>query len=172
MTLPLSPQSLGRALRDCAAFAAETGWGAPPRIFALVSTELLREQAPEVLTDDDHSELSPVLQETEIADDDAALHELLATVSWPAPVAGAALVREIIVLPPESEPEPSRDAAQARPDSRQARLIAGVTRNGHRLALLALRPADGEAEDGTLLTQAGLAEDVLDALAMGFEERG
>lgn len=163
-----SAKALGRALRDCAAFATEQGWGAPPALFALVPTEVLRRQAPEVLADDDHSELSPVLQETEVADDDAALDELLASLSWPAQVAGAALIREIIVLPPGAEPADTREAAAARPESRQARLIAGVTRNGHRLALLSLRPVAGEPDDGGLLTQPGLAGDVLDALSLGF----
>ncbi|MFT3900711.1 MAG: PPA1309 family protein [Gordonia sp. (in: high G+C Gram-positive bacteria)] len=182
----LSPDALGAALRDVTEFVDTSGWGQAPMLFALVPTGVLAQTDPDLVDEFDDSELSPIAQEQlPLSDDpttvDDELEHVLGTTRWPEAVAGCALVQEIIVLPPQAEGdlddafEPlladpdaaeaaAREAAQAHPDQKEARLIAGVLRDGRRLALLQLR--DDEDEDGRieLLSHPDLAPGLLDAL--------
>ncbi|MDN5757112.1 MAG: PPA1309 family protein [Tomitella sp.] len=187
---------LGRCIREVAEFLAEdTEWGAPPQMFALVPTALLAESDPALLDRLDESGLTPVEQDPLYDDADlhpAALGEILSDLSWPESVAGCLLVREIVVLPPGSDPDPGM--ATHNPQRRDARLFAAVTRNGHGLCLLQMREpepspdaegdADGvaaEADAGSaphadpfsevqLLRYEGLGEDLLDGLRATFDE--
>lgn len=160
---PLSPDALGSALRDIVEFVDGGGWGQPPMLFALVPTTTLIQTHPDLLDASDDSELSPVAEEPLAADiTDDGLIEVLATTSWPPMVAGAALIREIVVLPPGVDPR----AAQRHPESRAARLVVGALRDGPTLALLHLRPEPGEAADGLeLRTRTDLAAELRAALA-------
>lgn len=161
-----SPDHLGRALRDALTHVAADGWGRPPTLFALVPTAVLAEMQPGLVDPDDESPLSPVAQDPlDVGDADepyARLESFLATVSWPPAVAGAALVTEILVLPPDAEgdldtafeplladPEAAaaaaRDVARAHPGARTARLAVGALRGGRQLSLMYLRPDVGAA---------------------------
>lgn len=174
-----SQADVGNALAQCLAYTAELPWGSRPILFALVPTAVLAAQAPGLVDPDDVSALSPVVQETESDD----LEQLLTTVAWPPQVVGCALVSEITLLPPDAEAdldaaleplladadaadEAARQAAHAHPDRQQARLAAGVLRNGNRVALLALR--DGDGQSGDLQTHPDLAPNLLDSLAETF----
>lgn len=192
----LSPDALGSALRDIVEFVDAAGWGRPPTLFALVPTAVLAASRPELVDDDDDSELSPVVQDTvEVTgtgpETGAAIERLLATTAWPPMVVGAALVQEILVLPPEAEsdldtafdtllgtpddPEAAdaaaRETARSHPGRRAARLVVGALRGGQSLSLMQLRPAPGEepATDPSgrveLLTHADLAPELRAAVA-------
>lgn len=162
----LSPDALGGALRDIIEFVDDAGWGHPPALFALVPTKTLAAQQPGLVSPDDDSELSPIAQEplTEVTSD-ADLERVLATTSWPASVAGAALLQEIVIVPPGTDTELAYPDHRAQPDRRAARLIVGALRDGRNLALLHVRPEPGEQVDGIeLRTASDLALGVRSAL--------
>ncbi|NDZ94095.1 hypothetical protein G3I13_12985 [Streptomyces sp. SID6673] len=186
----LSPDALGRALSDIVTFVDESGWDQPPALFALVPTATLARAQPDLVDPDDDSELSPIAQEPLPTGSEpsrtADLERILATTTWPAQVIGAALVQEILVLPPEAEADldsaflqvpgdpddPTggdavlRASADAHPGARTARLAVGALRNGRTLALMQLRPEQGaEATGIELLTHHDLATDLRAALA-------
>ncbi|GAB10034.1 hypothetical protein GOARA_050_00970 [Gordonia araii NBRC 100433] len=185
----LSPDALGCALRDVTEFVDAAGWDQPPMLFALVPTAALAQTDPDLVDEQDDSELSPIAQEQLPLSDDPdtvaeELEHLLATTSWPDVVAGCALAQEIIVLPPQAEsdldeafvplladPEAADAAARAtareHPQQQRARLIAGALRDGQRLALLQMRDdtAEERGDRLELLSHPDLAPGLLDALA-------
>ncbi len=195
----LSVDDLGAALRDIVEFVDPAGWGQPPMLFALVPTAILAASQPGLIAPDDDSVLSPIAQEpfprdttADVAavasradeatsgdtdrsktDLTADIERALATTSWPAAVAGAALIQEIVVLPPEAEGTDTLSGAAAHPERRVARLIVGALRSGTTLGLLHLRPdpaADVTDGDIELLTRHDLAADLRTALAHTFDE--
>jgi len=145
------------------------GWDRPPSLFALVRAERFLADDPETgrrlgLDQVAGSTLTPVEQE---ALPEGPLDEVLAGLAWPDGVEGCALSQEIVVLPPAAEGGLSDDEAAARaadhPDRREARLVAGVLRDGTAAVLLRLRsPGAGEADD--LLTGPDLAPNLTAAL--------
>ncbi|MGV9857335.1 PPA1309 family protein [Gordonia sp. NPDC003425] len=186
--VPLGSDDLGRALRDILDYADPLGWNRPPELFALVPTAFLTAEHPELVDPDDESALSPIAQEPlDVAGGDepyAQLEEVLATTSWPPVVAGAALVLEIVVLPPDAESdldsafEPllgdpaaaesaARTAARAHPESRVARVAVGALRAGPRMALMRLQPdsTEDDAAPMKVLTHPQLAATLQEAVA-------
>jgi hypothetical protein len=188
-------QSLARCIREVAEFVDAQGWDGPPQIFALVPTAELVAAEPALLDqlDDEHA-LTPIAQEAfpdHIEGDSPALDEFLATTSWPPAVSGCVLAQQIVVLPPDAEsdlddalaplladPEAAdqagRDAAAAHPDRRDARLFAGVLRDGTSLCLMQLRPLDEEEDDFAaaepeLLSYPDLAPNLVEALYATLE---
>ncbi len=182
--IPTGPDRpmLAHCVREVAEFVDDQGWDRPPQLFALVPTAELAAAEPSLAAQlADSAPLTPVAQEPFATGENPGLDERLATLRWPASVAGCVLVQQITVLPPDAEAdlddalEPlladpdaadraGRAAAYAHPDRRQARLFAGVLRDGAELCLLRLRPeadADGDLE---LLTYPGLATGLVDAL--------
>jgi hypothetical protein len=194
VTVDNPASALYRCIREVAEFADAEGWDRPPQMFALVPTADLVAAEPALQDQlDDGAELTPIAQEP-FPDDVAgelALDEFLATTSWPETVRGCVLVQEIVVLPPDAEQtlddaiEPlladpdaadraARDAAISHPGRRDARLFAGVLRDGVSLSLLQIRPEEDEEDDlfGTdldLRTAPNLAPNLLDALAHTLE---
>ncbi|GAA1480749.1 PPA1309 family protein [Gordonia sinesedis] len=190
-----SADDLGRALRDALVHVAADGWQQPPSLFALVSTAALAQANPGLVDPDDDSALSPIAQDPlEVGAGDepyGRLESFLATLSWPDGVAGAALVTEILVLPPNAETdldtafEPlladpdagaaaARSVARSHPDARTARLAVGALRDGPRLALMYLRPDDSTEGEATavpaeLLTHPDMAPNLQEALAATFD---
>jgi hypothetical protein len=189
-----NPESaLYRCIREVAEFADAEGWDRPPQMFALVPTADLVAAEPALQDQlDDGAELTPIAQEP-FPDDVAgelALDEFLATTSWPEAVRGCVLVQQIVVLPPDAEQtldeaiEPlladreaadraARDAAITHPGRRDARLFAGVLRDGVSLSLLQIRPEEDEDDpfgnDIDLRTAPNLAPNLLQALAHTLE---
>jgi hypothetical protein len=168
---PLLPQ----VVREVEEFAAATGWDQPPQLFALVATADLLASHPEVGDQvDAGSALTPVAQEP-LADTDLA--DALAGIVWPDAVAGCALVQEIVVLPPDAEAELT-DGAEANPTAedtermrriaaehpqrREARLVAGVLRDGSAACVLRVR-GDVDHPD-ELVEHPELAPNLVDAL--------
>jgi hypothetical protein len=141
---PTPQHALALAVHEVEAHAADDGWDAAPRLFALVATAgalaadptLADRLPPDVVAAagaDPHHLLS-VEQEGFAVDGD--LEEALGRVAWPATVDGAALVVERIVLPPAAEEGVPDDPAAAlehlasHPDRQDVRLAVGVLRGG------------------------------------------
>jgi hypothetical protein len=180
--------SLARCLREVAEFIDAQGWDRPPQIFALVPTAELVAAEPALLDQlDDAHALTPVAQEAfpeDIEGASPALDEFLGTTSWPPAVAGCVLAQQIVVLPPDAESdldeafaplladrdaadEAARRAAARHPERRDARLYAGVLRDGTSLCLLQLRPTEEEDDsfgDIELLSYPDLAPNIVEAL--------
>nr|WP_063010483.1 PPA1309 family protein [Nocardia kruczakiae] len=191
VTVDNPSSALYHCIRDVAEFADTEGWDQPPQLFALVPTADLVAAEP-TLEDqlDDGAALTPIAQEPlpdDLSGDSMALDEFLATTSWPPAVEGVVLVQQIVVLPPNAEhtldeaiaplladrdaaDRAGRDAAQTHPERRDARLYAGVLRDGVSLCLLQLRPEEDEAfPDLDLRTAPNLAPNLIDALRHTLE---
>jgi hypothetical protein len=157
--------ALPQVIREVEEFSAAAGWDQPPQLFALVSTRELLSQQPELGEQlDPAAPFTPIAQEP-LADSDLA--ESLAGIVWPPAVSGCAIVQEIVVLPPDAEAEltPAGDEsdsggavtddasnermrriAQEHPQRREARLVAGVLRDGPAACVLRLR-GDADSPD-------------------------
>lgn len=165
---------LGTSIREVAEFVDDRGWDQRPEMFALVPTSLLAETDPSLIHDLHSAGLTAIEQASLHEDIDQhpdALGEIVSGISWPDSVVGAILVRQIVVLPPGSDADPT--SAQRNPDSQDARLFAGVLRDGRGLSLLQLRPGEDAPTplQGTveLLQYEGLGAEMLDALRATFE---
>ncbi|MQY28346.1 PPA1309 family protein [Nocardia aurantia] len=193
VTVANPASALYRCIREVAEYADAEGWDRPPQMFALVPTLDLVAAEPSLQDElDDGSELTPVAQEP-FPDDvtgEFALDEFLSTTSWPDSVIGCVLVQQILVLPPDAEEalddamlpvltdrdaagRAARDTAATHPDRRDARLFAGVLRDGTSLALLQVRPAADEEDpfgDIDLRTYPDLANDIVAALRNTLEQ--
>lgn len=166
---------LAVAVAEVESFAADAGWDRPPQLFALVPTELLRRQQPDLAAHlAENGAFTPIAQDALPTGD---LQAALAGIVWPESVAGCALVREIVVLPPDAaaavgdteDPGDAAARAAAHPDRTEARLVAGVLREGSGGAcLLRVRPADGAAGPAAPLRGADLAPGLLAALRSTF----
>lgn len=170
--------SLPQVVREVEDFAATAGWDQAPQLFALVSTADLLARQPELDDQvDPASSLTPVAQEP-LPDDDLA--ETLAGIVWPDTVTGCALVQEIVVLPPDAEAELSattgtdadadrmRRIAAEHPQRREARLVAGVLRDGSAACVLRVR-GDEESPD-EIVEHPELAPNLVDALRETLRE--
>jgi hypothetical protein len=172
-----SSASLPQVVREVEDFAATGGWDQPPQLFALVRTADLLARQPELDGQvDAASSLTPVAQEPLPGDDIA---ETLAGIVWPETVSGCALVQEIVVLPPDAEADleqagPDADAdrmrriAMAHPQRREARLVAGVLRDGSAACVLRVR-GDEESPD-EIVEHPELAPNLVDALRETLRE--
>ncbi|MCM6775630.1 PPA1309 family protein [Nocardia sp. CDC159] len=193
MTLDNPASALYRCIRDVAEFADAEGWDRPPQMFALVPTVDLVAAEPTLQDElDDGAELTPIAQEPfpeDIHGGSPALDEFLATTSWPPAVRGCVLVQQIVVLPPDAEQtlddaiaplladrdaadRAARDAAVTHPGRRDARLYAGVLRDGVSLCLLQIRPEEDEEDpfgDIDLRTYPNLAPNLVEALRHTLE---
>ncbi|GAB3474447.1 PPA1309 family protein [Amycolatopsis cihanbeyliensis] len=140
--------SVAVVAREVEEFVAAAGWDQSPQLFALVPTDALLRQQPDLADQlDAGSPLTPVAQE---ALPDGDLADALARIAWPDTVDGCALAQEIIVLPPDAEPDlveaeldedaqRLRQAAADHPRRTEARLVAAVLRDGTRACVLRLR---------------------------------
>ncbi|HEX7662850.1 MAG TPA: PPA1309 family protein [Pseudonocardiaceae bacterium] len=180
-----SPVPLPQVIREVEEFAAAAGWDQPPQLFALVPTAELLARQPELGDQVDRdSDLTPVAQEPL---PDADLAEVLAGIVWPPTVSGCAVVQEIVVLPPEAEAELAvngagpgsgssgeseaarmRRIAAEHPRRREARLVAGVLRDGSAACVLRLRGDDDNPDE--IVEHPELAPNLIDALRDTLED--
>jgi hypothetical protein len=174
-----SAMSLPQVVREVEDFAAAAGWDQPPQLFALVSTAELLAKQPELGDQVDvDSALTPVAQEP-LPEQDLA--DALAGIVWPETVSGCALVQEIVVLPQDAEAEldaavtgQDADATRMRriamehPQRREARLVAGVLRDGSAACVLRVR-GDEDVPD-EIVEHPELAPNLVDALRETLRE--
>ncbi|RKN08990.1 PPA1309 family protein [Streptomyces radicis] len=167
---------LTTAVLEIDAYVAGLGWDRPAQLFALVDTERLRAEEPELADRLDigaGSGLTPVEQDELPAGQ--PLDEFLATIAWPEAVAGCALTIERLMLPPSAEdtvPDGLPGAELTRwvaehPERQEVRMTVAVLRDGTRESAIRLREKDAETE---VLTGPDLVPGLAEALAATFTE--
>jgi hypothetical protein len=167
----MDPQALLDSALDIERHVNSQGWDQPTLLFALVPTDRIRLEQPELAARLGVLEGGPALTtfEQEAPPDDEQLDEFLARIEWPPEIAGAALVLERIVLPPEAEaaladrPD-AATLAREHPDARDMRIVAAVGRDGGSMCALRVRGGD----DDSVLTGAELVPALCDALHTTF----
>jgi len=156
--------------------AAAAGWDRPLQLFSLVETADLLRREPQLL-----ETLGPLAAEpgglTPVDQGDlpehASLDELLAGLSWPPEVLGAALTVERLMVPPSVEADMPHDEANAlqwlaqHPQRQEVRIVVAVLRDNSRSAALRMRAHDDEA---SVLTGGDLVPALADALAATFAD--
>ena len=151
------PYDLAGVVAEIERQLAESGWDQPPRLYALVNTQALRESEPGLaglLADNDPDGLTPVEQE-EITEE---VGELLARIEWPDSVDGCAFVNEVLLLPDGATVE----RPEEQPGARDVRLVVGVLRGGERASVLRIRGVAGDEDD--VLTAPDLVPNLATAL--------
>ncbi len=176
-TAAMDDQELLAAAMDIERHVSANGWDQPALLFALVPTETIRADQPELAEQLGVTEEGPALTtfEQPAPPDNEELDEFLARIQWPPQVAGAALVVERIVLPPEAEAEIAdrpdvAAAARAHPAAQDMRIVVAVMQDGEQMSVLRLRGAeDGpDAADDEVLTGADLVPGLSEALVATF----
>jgi hypothetical protein len=163
--------ALTQAVIEIEQHVASSGWDQPVRLYALVPTAELVQQEPQLadqlgVAASAPGHLTPVEQE-ELPKHDT-IEELLGGILWPEEVAGAAIVVERVMLPPEAEGQLPEDEAKAvewaaqHPGRQEVRIAVGVVRDGDRECALRFRHRDSDQE---VLSGASLVPGLADALA-------
>jgi len=156
---PATPTYLADAVVEIERHVAGGGWDAPVRVFALVSTARALEVEPDLAerlgadvvlaAQADPGHLISIEQDSLPAAD--TLEDLLARLSWPDTVDGAAVVVERVVLPPAAEeampvdPDEALAYLMAHPDRQDVRMAVGVLRSGE--SWCAVRTRANDADD-------------------------
>lgn len=181
VTALLTPVQVGLAdaVREIERHVASGGWDGPVRVFALVSTAAALEAQPALeerlgpevvrIARENPHHLISVEQDGLPATDD--LEDLLAGISWPETVDGAAVVVERVMLPPSAEEEVPEDPQEAlaylhsHPDRQDVRLAVGVLRDGTGWCAVRTRAQDeDDAVAGGPRLVPGLVEALLSTL--------
>jgi hypothetical protein len=176
----MDAQDLLAAALDIERLVASQGWDQPALLFALVPTDHVRTTQPELAAQLGVLEGGPSLTtfEQPAPPDDEDLDVFLARIQWPTEIAGAALVVERIVLPPEAEaviadrPD-AATVAREHPLAQDMRIVVAVTRDGQQMSVLRLRAApeaDGSSDgtDESVLTGNDLVPGLAEALLATF----
>lgn len=166
--------ALLEALLELERYVNSSGWDQPFRLFALADAADLRRREPNLqLTEPQRGdELVAIEQELPGTAADAA--QVLAQVSWPAAVVGAALVIERLMVPAAAEQvaldsEPDDDVVSAlaeHPERSEVRIAVAVTRTGQQLCALRFRDHDSDEQ---VLTGTDLVDSVAAALLATFD---
>lgn len=154
--------ALAAAVQEIERHVSGGGWDGPVRVFALVGTARALESEPAL-----EAQLEPTVVEAarrnphhltsveqEGLPESASLEELLAGLSWPETVDGAAVVVERVVLPPAAEEGMPEDADAAlrylmsHPDRQDVRLAVGVLRTGESWCAVRTRADDADTSVG------------------------
>lgn len=161
-TLPERAGPLYDVVRELEAYAGESGWDQPERLFALAETADLIRREPQLAealglapgqdpargSGDSAPVYTPIEQEPLAAGQ--SLEDVLLQISWPAEVVGVAAVAERLVLPPGVDDVIPADAAEAarfaaaHPDRQEVRIVAAALRTGESACALRLRSHDSD----------------------------
>lgn len=150
------------ALIDLEHHVAEAGWEQPPRLFALVLTDLLVASEPELANtlglrstaDGGATDALTAVEQDEFAGSDDVL-AALARIEWPAAVFGCAISLLRTFLPAAyegdlpSDPRRAAEAVAAHPQRQEIRVVVGTDRAGNRhgVARLVSQPDELLAAD-------------------------
>lgn len=146
------------------------GWDQPVRVFALVETAHIVANEPGFLDNlSPHDEQPGALTAVEQEDLPSPEHleSMLAQITWPDAVVGAAIAVERIVLPPEVEsglpfdPDDALATLSNHPARKDVRLLVAVLRDGQARCLL--RQRDHDRDD-----RVALGEDIAPGLVSGL----
>jgi hypothetical protein len=158
---------LEQLVLDLERHAADGGWDAAPRLYALVEAPELHEHEPELarqLGVPNESERIAALEQPQLPTD-RPIEDVLRGIEWPERVHGCALVIERILLPETEEEVPEEDVAAwagEHPEREDVRLVVGVLRDGSRHSAMRLR---GHDSDDQVLTGSDLLPGLSEALA-------
>ena len=163
--------ALTQAVIEIEQHVASGGWDQPVRLYALVPTAELVQQEPRLAEQlgaaaSAPGHLTPVEQED--LPQHSGIEELLGGIAWPDEVAGAAIVVERVMLPPEAEGQLPEDEAKAvewaaqHPGRQEVRIAVGVVRDGGRECALRFRHRDSDED---VLSGANLVPGLAEALA-------
>lgn len=155
MTTPPAPRPVTDPLSIVALeterHVAAGGWDQPVRLFALVETAHVLEHEPGFLDALHPHDVAPgalTAVEQEDLPSSGHLESMLATVTWPDTVVGAAIAVERIVVPPSAErnlpqnPDDAIATLASHPDRKDVRLLVAVLRDGSARCLLRQRDHD------------------------------
>lgn len=162
-------EALIAALIDLEHHIGTGGWDQPPRLFALVRTDLLLSTEPQLAADlglqvTGDAALTAVEQESLTIGSQVVA--ALAEIEWPEAVFGCALSLERTFLPVAyegdlpAEPELAAEVVAAHPERQEIRVVVGVDRAGNRHGVARLVSQPDE-----LLAAADLVPGLADALA-------
>lgn len=176
---PATPTYLADAVVEIERHVAGGGWDAPVRVFALVSTARALEVEPDLAerlgadvvlaAQADAGHLISVEQDSLPAAE--TLEDLLARLSWPDTVDGAAVVVERVVLPPAAEeampadPDEALAYLMAHPDRQDVRMAVGVLRSGESWCAVRTRAND---DDGAVAGGRDLVPGLVEAVTATF----
>ena len=167
----MTEDDLLSAVLEIEGHVAGQGWDQPTLLFALVPTADIRRDQPELAARLGVTRDGPALTtfEQPHPPPEEELDSFLAGISWPDEIAGAAVVVERIVLPPQAEAElagrpDAATLALAHPQAQDMRIVVGVGRNGARMCALRLRGGS----DDSVLTGVDLVPGLADALLDTF----
>lgn len=167
----MDPQDLLDAALDIERHVDSDGWDQPTLLFALVPTERIRAEQPDLAAELGVVDGGPALTtfEQQAPPTDQPLDEFLARIEWPEQIVGAALVLERIVLPPEAESALAQrpDAAtraREHPEARDMRIVVAVGRDGESMCAVRARGSD----DDSVLTGPDLVPALSEALLATF----
>jgi hypothetical protein len=167
----MTDDDLLAAVLEIEGHVASDGWDQPTLLFALVPTEQVRRDQPALAAQLGVEASGPAVTtfEQPLPPVDEELGTFLAGISWPSEIAGAAVVVERIVLPPDAEADladrpDAASRAREHPQAQDMRIVVGVSRDGGRMCALRLRGADDES----VLTGADLVPSLADALFATF----
>ena len=162
--------ALVAALVDLERHVGAAGWDQPPRLFALVLTDVLAAAEPALAADlglrttaegAPPGALTAIEQESFAATDDLVAD--LAALEWPDTVFGCAVSAERTFLPAGAEeqipedPEAAAAYVAAHPDRQEIRVVVGADRAGHRHGVARLVSVPDELLGGADLVP-GLGE--------------
>ncbi|WP_265520788.1 PPA1309 family protein [Oerskovia flava] len=179
--LPPAQVSLAEAVREIEQHVAGAGWDGPVRVFALVNARsaitadpaLVSQLPPEVVAAAGADPHHLVSVEQEGLDAATDVESLLAGISWPPSVDGAAIVLERVILPPSAEAGVPEDPQEAlahlaqHPDREDVRLAVGVLRDGPGWCAVRTKSHDADTDVAFGPT---LVPGLLDALSATFED--
>jgi hypothetical protein len=167
----MEPRDLLEAVLELERHANSEGWDQPTLLFALVHSADVRREQPELARQIGIAESGPAITsfEQEPPGPDQAIDEFLARIEWPNIIAGAAIVVERVVLPPEAEKALANVAhpdveARAHPQAREMRIVAAVARSGEHMCAVRMLGAP----DDSVLTGNDLVPGLAEALAATF----
>ena len=139
-------QELGAVVREVEQHVAAGGWDQPVRLFALVPTADVLAADPTLSLSGDLA-LTSVEQEFDTIV--TSVEDLLGTIAWPDDVAGAIVVLERIILPPEAQADLPADSdetfvrmAADHPMRRDVRMVSATLRTGENMNALRFRIHD------------------------------
>ena len=167
---PPDDDSLLLAMLEAESYVNDKGWGGRPYLYALteqLSTFASNSASSAGLQDAREDALELVDQEWQLPGGD--LMGSLAGVHWPPDVVGCVLVAELAALPPMAaedfrvDPDGAGHWADPHPDSRPARLVVGVCRDGKHKCGLRIH-----GEDDMRLCADG-ADDLVTTLLQTFQ---
>jgi hypothetical protein len=167
----MASEQLTALVREVESHVSAGGWDQPSRLYALVATDDLLQQEPQLaaqLAGAPPGSITPVEQPPLEQD----LTEVLPQIGWPEDVLGCALVHEVVILPGDIGESPPDDVdpnewASAHPDRRDARIAVAVLRDGQRASCIRVQGKDGNEDE--VVVDDDLVPGLVQALAETLE---